>query len=166
MDWMGIDPEDLDISILKGAFDLKGSIDLALQEICKHDDVVLVLVDTSTAYRVDGDEDDNQLAKEWAQAALRRLLEHPNHPAVIAATHPVKNADRSNLLPRGGSSFVNEVDGNFTLWAYEQNDRGAWTQTVFHWQGKLRGIGFREINFGFFPHPHPPPNSMTGARSR
>ena len=49
--------------------------------------------------------------------------------------HPVKNASKNNLTPKGGSSLLNEVDGNLTLW----NDDG---QVTLHWQGKHRGADF------------------------
>jgi hypothetical protein len=155
-DFMGVDPDTLPVSIMKGAFDLKGNVEIALTEISKLDDVVLVLIDTSSAYRFDDDEDDNQLSKAWAQAALRRLLDHPNNPTVIAAAHPIKGANNpTDLLPRGGGSFLNEVDGNLTTWATGDNGRGAWTETSLHWTGKIRGISFPPIVFNFFTHPHP-----------
>ena len=49
---------------------------------------------------------------------------------------------KENLLPRGGSAFVNEVDGNLSLWS---DDNGRTTQ--LHWFGKLRGPGFEPIDF-------------------
>jgi hypothetical protein len=57
-----------------------------------------------------------------------------------ANCHPVKNATDDNLVPRGGGSFLNESDGNFTV----QKDN----MTIeFHWQGKFRGPDFAPINF-------------------
>jgi hypothetical protein len=32
------------------------------------------------------------------------------------AFHPTKNADEGELIPYGGGSTYNEVDGNLTLW--------------------------------------------------
>jgi hypothetical protein len=48
---------------------------------------------------------------------------------------------QEQLLPRGGSGYLNETDGNFTLWAHD--DR----LTDFHWTGKLRGPDFEKITF-------------------
>ena len=75
----------------------------------------MIVPDTSAAYRVDPDEDDNQASKIWAQN-LRRLVELPGRPTVITPTHPVKNAAKDNLLPRGGSGYLNEVDSNLAQW--------------------------------------------------
>jgi hypothetical protein len=47
-----------------------------------------------------------------------------------------------NLLPRGGSAFLNEMDGNLTLWA-----EGERETTELHWAGKLRGPSFEPIAF-------------------
>ena len=48
---------------------------------------------------------------------FRELSEaHPNRPASLILAHPVKNASRDNLLPRGGSALTNELDGNLTVW--------------------------------------------------
>ena len=41
----------------------------------------------------------------------------------------------------GGSAFLNEVDGNLTLWS--GNER----QTTLHWQGKFRGPEFDPMTF-------------------
>jgi hypothetical protein len=46
----------------------------------------------------------------------------------------------AGMVPRGGGSFLNESDGNFTV----QKDN----MTIeFHWQGKFRGPDFAPINF-------------------
>jgi hypothetical protein len=39
----------------------------------------------------------------------------------------------------GGSAFLNEVDGNLTLWASED-------KTTLHWQGKFRGPEFEPMS--------------------
>ena len=63
-------------------------------------------------------------------------------PAVLVPTHPVKNPDKDNLLPRGGGGFLNEVDGNLTLWADTMGESAA-----LHWQGKLSGADFQPVSF-------------------
>lgn len=63
---------------------------------------------------------------------------HPNRPASLVLAHPVKKASRDNLLPRGGSSILNEFDGNFTAWRDEDI-------VELHWQGKFRGAPFDPI---------------------
>jgi hypothetical protein len=41
----------------------------------------------------------------------------------------------------GGSAFLNEVDGNLTLWATAER------QMTLHWQGKFRGPEFEPMTF-------------------
>jgi hypothetical protein len=66
----------------------------------------------------------------------------PGNPCVIALNHPIKAAaSPEHLLPRGGGGYLNETDGNFTLWAHD--DR----LTDLHWTGKLRGPDFEKITF-------------------
>ena len=46
------------------------------------------------------------------------------NPATIVAAHPIKHARcKADLLPRGGGGFLNEIDGNFTLWADLEADQ-------------------------------------------
>jgi hypothetical protein len=73
---------------------------------------------------------------------LRKLTELPGRPAALALMHPVKNPTKDNLLPRGGGAFINEIDGNLTLWA-----EGERETTELHWGGKLRGPTFDPIAF-------------------
>jgi hypothetical protein len=73
---------------------------------------------------------------------LREFTRLPGHPAVLVPTHPIKNAGRDNLLPRGGSAFLNEMDGNLSLWA-----EGERETTELYWAGKLRGPSFDPITF-------------------
>lgn len=144
-----IDPAELDMAVIPGAFDLAGQIDDAMKMAAACGDADLVVVDTSAAYRIDDGEDDNANSLAWAKV-LRRLLKLPGRPAVVTAAHPTKHADETNLLPRGGSAFLNEVDGNLTLWAGEDQE----TSTL-HWQGKFRGMSFCPIQFDLRPCPHP-----------
>jgi hypothetical protein len=79
-------------------------------------DLRLVIVDTAAAY-FKGD-DGNSNAQQGAYARLLRELTFlPGKPAVVVPSHPVKNASKDNLLPVGGGAFLNEVDGNLTLWS-------------------------------------------------
>jgi hypothetical protein len=61
---------------------------------------------------------------------------------VVALCHPVKNAGKGNLLPRGGGAFLNELDGNLTLWSEAMGE-----VTEMHWQGKIRGPDFAPLTF-------------------
>jgi hypothetical protein len=61
-------------------------------------------------------------------------------PCVVVNCHPVKNAAADNLLPAGGGSFLNEVDGNLTASKTEST-------VELHWQGKFRGPEFAPMHF-------------------
>ena len=47
---------------------------------------------------------------------LRPLTTLPGSPSGLVAFHPTKNAGEGELIPYGGGSTYNEVDGNLTLW--------------------------------------------------
>ena len=145
-----IDPRNLDMVVMAGAFDLASMPEQAIQMAAAGSETALVVIDTSAAYRFDDDEDSNANAITWARMLRQHFPTMPGRPAVLIATHPTKHADETNLIPRGGGSFMNEVDGNLTLWADEEQNT-----TSLHWQGKLRGMTFSPIQFVLKPCPHP-----------
>jgi hypothetical protein len=51
---------------------------------------------------------------------LRPLTTLPGLPSVLVAFHPTKNAGEGELIPYGGGSTYNEIDGNLTLWKEAQ----------------------------------------------
>jgi hypothetical protein len=104
----------------------------------------LVVVDTSAAYNMGNDENDNLQARRHA-AMFRELCNLPGNPTVLVLCHPTKSATRDNLVPRGGGAFLNEVDGNLTCW---KDDTGVVT---LHWAGKFRGPTFDPIRFELQP---------------
>jgi AAA domain len=100
----------------------------------------LVIVDTGPAF-YEGDDENNRSQQSRHAAMLRELIDVIlGRPAVIANVHPVKNAAPDNLLPAGGGSFLNQVDGNLTA-AKTDNT------TELHWQGKFRGVEFAPTHF-------------------
>jgi hypothetical protein len=105
----------------------------------------LVVVDTSAAYFPGDDENDNAQMIVHAKN-LRALVNLPGGPTVLACCHPVKNPDMTNLLPRGGGGFLNEIDGNLVC----LRDRGSQLVEV-HWHGKLRGVDFEPFAFKIVP---------------
>ena len=77
----------------------------------------LIIVDTDQAVALSGGAEENSNAERMAHARLlRRLTRASSRPTVVDLCHPVKNATRDDLVPRGGSAFLNEVDGNLRLW--------------------------------------------------
>jgi len=96
----------------------------------------LIICDTAASFFPGDTENDNVQAGQYART-LRTLTTCPGNPAVIALCHPIKNAGRDNLLPRGGSAFLNELDCNLTLWSDPIGEI-----TSLHWLGKIRGPNF------------------------
>lgn len=110
--------------------------------------LALIVVDTAAVYSPVEDENDNPQQLRYAQT-LRSLTNAPGHPAVVALCHPKKGAVQEDLVPRGGGAFLNELDGNLTIYG----EPGE-TATLGH--QKLRGPPFlpftyrlREVLTGF-----------------
>lgn len=134
------DPEDVPFYFIAGVIDIAEMLPTIREQAALIPDLRLVIVDTAAAY-FKGD-DGNSNAQQGAYARLLRELSFlPGKPAVLIPSHPVKNASKDNLLPVGGGAFLNEVDGNLTLWA------DADKHTTLHWQGKFRGPEFEPTSF-------------------
>lgn len=115
---VGADPKDLDgwLYVLPHRFPIVQHAGWVAEKLAQIPDVALVIADTKTAYASAGDENANEV-QIFEALAWRSVIErHPAKPALLLACHPVKNATRENLLPRGGGAFANEFDANLTLW--------------------------------------------------
>ena len=134
------DPETVPFYFIDGVIPIAANLQQMREEAAKIPDLVLVIVDTAAAYYSGQDSNDNAQQGDYARL-LRELIKLPGRPAVVVNCHPVKNAAADNLLPLGGSAFVNEVDGNLILWS--EADK----QTSLHWQGKFRGPEFEAMAF-------------------
>jgi hypothetical protein len=134
------DPRNVPIHFLPGVVDIALQMHRIRAEAERIGPLAFVNVDTAAAYYKGDDANSNAQMGEYARL-LRQLTALPGKPAVLVNCHPVKNASRENLLPAGGGAFLNEVDGNLTLWS---NAEG---QTTLHWQGKFRGPEFEPISF-------------------
>jgi hypothetical protein len=107
--------------------------------------LALIVGDTASSFFPGDDENSNVQAGGYARS-LRTFCECPGNPAVVALCHPTKGAQRDNLLPRGGGAFLNELDGNLTLWS---DNPGEVAQ--LHWQGKIRGPDFPAFGYRLRP---------------
>lgn len=117
----------------------------------------LIIVDTLQA-AFDGDDfNDNKAILDFV-SRLRKLTTLPGKPAVVIAAHPIKNATKDSLVPYGGGSVLNEVDGNLTLWRNDSSDI-----TTLHWQGKFRGAEFTPMDFQITA---PPCEGLLDAKGR
>jgi len=136
----GFDAETIPVFFIEGVFplaDIKGVVAQRAREIGV--EFSMIVVDTSAAYDLGDDENSNAQMKKHAQT-LRSLVELPGGPTIVAACHPAKNADPDNLLPRGGGSFVAEVDGNLVC-------KKSGEVVEMHWHGKFRGVDFDPVPF-------------------
>lgn len=137
LEFYQIDPGNLRLHFIAGTFSIRQDMERLKAAAAKLDNLILIVVDTFAAY-FDGDnENDNAQALDFARL-LRGLTDTPSKPCVIMPAHPVKDAKRANLIPKGGSSLLNEVDGNLTIW----NTDGV---LEMHWQGKIRGQDFEAL---------------------
>jgi hypothetical protein len=101
----------------------------------------LIVGDTASSFFPGDDENSNVQAGGYART-LRTFNACPGNPAVVVLSHPVKNASRGNLLPRGGGAFLNELDGNLVLWSDSPGEL-----TELHWCGKIRGPDFPPFGY-------------------
>jgi AAA domain len=143
-DRLQLDLNTIPLHFVEGSFNIDDWADHIRSQITAIGGAASVTIDTGPAFQAAcgfADENDNMQALKFA-LKLRELTKLPGHPVVLVPTHPIKNATKDNLLPRGGSAFLNEMDGNLTLWA-----EGERETTELHWSGKLRGPSFDPITF-------------------
>jgi hypothetical protein len=134
------DPMRDDIFFVPGQFNIPEMRGYLMQEFARLGGVNLIIVDTSAAYFLGKDEIDNVEMGAHARM-LRTLTEMPGSPAVIPLCHPIKRVETpEQLIPRGGGAFLNEVDGNLTLFRTSDD-------TVEMSYNKMRGPGFQPITF-------------------
>jgi hypothetical protein len=122
-------------------FNPETAFDAVEAEIKKMGGADLLIVDTSNAYftKYGDKENDNGDTGPWARV-LRSLTRLSGKPTVLGLCHPTKYvADPALLMPRGGSAFFLELDGNLTLW----KDRESGLITLS--QNRMRGVEFEPI---------------------
>jgi hypothetical protein len=140
-DDMKIDSSTVDVHFIPEAMHLSKVAERITQEVTdKKLQVALIVVDTSAAYFEGENESDPIQALEHAKR-MRTLTLLPGGPCVLILCHPVKGAkDINDMVPRGGSGFVNEVDGNLGL--YRTGDVVTGQKVL-----KFRGQRFDPISF-------------------
>ena len=140
---MGFDRNKLanDFLVIEQLDNLEKDMPRIAKEVEAFGPVALVVVDTSAATFSGDDENNNPQAGAHARVQ-RRLCDLPGRPCVLALCHPPKNvSSQEQLLPRGGGAYLNETDGNFTLFAHGDK------LSDLHWTGKFRGPDFEKITF-------------------
>jgi hypothetical protein len=136
----GFDPHGIPFHFVDGVIDINANMVRIQEEAEKVVNLSLVIVDTQAAYFL-GDEGNSNEQQGWFARLLRRMIKLPGKPLVLVNCHPVKNASQDNLIPMGGSAFLNEVDANLTLWADDK------TCTLGPHQDKWRGVSFESVSF-------------------
>jgi hypothetical protein len=141
-DELKLDPTALNILWLPFRADLSGKpFKKALEDQdAAHGPFGLIIADTSQAYFQGKDENDNPQMLEHAKMFRDLIALLPSRPAVVVSCHPTKNGDK--LVPRGGSSFFNEIDTNLCV-----DKREHTTVANLHWVEKIRGVDFPPLPF-------------------
>jgi hypothetical protein len=136
----GFDPEGIPFHFVDGVININTSLAQIRLEAAKVPALSLIIVDTQAAY-FPGDEGNSNEQQGWFARLLRELISLPGKPTVLVNCHPVKNAAQDNLIPMGGSAFLNEVDANLTLWAEDK------TCELGPHPDKWRGVTFESMSF-------------------
>ena len=132
---------DLPIHFLPGHFQLSAFLDDLIAKANSIPNLRLVVIDSLQAF-FEGENDNGNVEMMEAARRFRKLSETPDGPTVVVIAHPAgKRPDRANIVPRGGSSFGNEFDGNLTVWAEPDGTQ------IFHHTEKFRGAPFEPLNF-------------------
>jgi hypothetical protein len=133
--------DDVDIIIVPKVIDFahKEIKKLLAELLERHGPFDLVIVDTSAAYFFGTDENGNSQMKEHART-LRTLLQLRGEPCVVVLCHPPAYKESNSTVPRGGSAFLAEIDGNtyltrmdsiVTLHRHEKFRGGHWNSVSF-----------------------------------
>lgn len=139
------------LAVVMGTFSIRDNVETLTAQIPKDRPISLVVVDTAQSFFPGSEENSNAEMLAYAQT-LRQLTKLPGNPCVLVLCHPAKfAAAQADLLPRGGSSFLGEIDGNLTLWSDGDGDK------VFelHHTDKLRGPGFEPIKIEMIRYTDP-----------
>ena len=127
------------VHFVSGATRLSEIAEQITREAHRIGNLALVVVDTSAATFEGDDENSNVHAIEHAKR-MRSLTTLAGGPTVLVLCHPTKRATADDLIPRGGGSFLAEVDGNLCA-------RKGDSAVEVHWTGKFRGMDFAPILF-------------------
>ncbi len=134
-----------ELLVVPGTFAIDYELDYLIASVKQlGSELVAVVVDTSAAFFTGSEENGNVDMRRHA-SMLRELSTLPGNPTVFVLCHPTKNAQRDNLLPRGGGAFLAEIDCNLTLW---KDEAGI---VSLHWGGKIRGPSFDPVRFELVP---------------
>ena len=128
--------QDADVTVIDGRLSLASDFD-AIKLHIGPGPFDLVLIDTAFSLFEGKEENSNKEMLDHARKLRRFAAELPGEPSAVALAHPTKHAaTREDLVPRGGSSFTGELDGNFVLWKDDDSQSLEFSEA-----GKMRGPG-------------------------
>jgi hypothetical protein len=136
---LDFDRKNIDVKFIDRRFKFSECMEALREQITAGGGIDLIIVDSSFAFFEGDDENSNAQQGEHAKR-MRELTRMPGFPAVVVLCHPSKNAADDNLQPRGGGSYVAEIDGNLSM------TLDGMVATL-HWQTKFRGPDFAPVNF-------------------
>ena len=137
------------IFFVQGRFSIKEWSEVLRSKLSTIPNLKLVIVDSLQAFFEGDNDNDNTQMVEMAHK-MRSLCDVSNRPAQLIIAHPAgKVPSKDNLVPRGGGAFLNEIDGNLTVWSQDASQ-----QTLHHSQ-KFRGAGFDPMEWVMQVHEFP-----------
>ena len=141
---MGVAPEQVDVHFMSSTPDLSSDetrrkIDAEIELLSRPID--LVIVDTLVAYFI-GDDESDRIQMANLAAMFRSYTTLRGGPTVLINCHPVKNYNPDNLVPAGGGTFLNLIDGNLVC----IREPGSMVVDVST-QAKFRGPEFAPLSF-------------------
>jgi AAA domain len=146
---MDFEPNAIEVFFGDHRFTISKMMPVLRTELERHGgEFGLVIIDTGPSF-FEGDDESSRSQMGVHARMFRDLIDViPGRPCIIVNCHPIKNAVEDNLLPAGGGTFINELDGNLTVAKTEST-------VELHWQGKFRGIEFSPMHFLITTITHP-----------
>lgn len=130
-----------DVNFVQGHFSLDQWTDVLKAKLEAMPNIKLIIIDSLQAFFEGDSDNDNTQMVEMARK-FRRIGEITSRPAMMIIAHPAgKTPMKEMLVPRGGGGFLNEIDGNLTVWSAD-----TMQQTLHHSQ-KFRGAGFEPLEW-------------------
>jgi len=137
----GLNAADVDIHWIQGRFSVDQFSEVVRAKMRQIPNLKLVIVDSLQAF-FEGDNDNDNSQMVTMAHKMRELANIETRPAMLVIAHPAgKTPSKDNLVPRGGGAFLNEIDGNLTVWSQDASQ-----QTLHHSQ-KFRGAGFDPLEW-------------------
>lgn len=134
------------LHFISGHFSLEKWSEILINKISDLPELKLIIVDSLQAF-FEGDSDNDNVQMVEMARRFRELGGAKSRPSILIISHPAgKEPRKDSLVPRGGGGFLNEIDGNLTVWS------GDGTQQTLHHSQKFRGAGFEPVEWVMDTH--------------